>query len=149
MKGMNLKKMMGGLKKMMNGLTKKMNLENVVILVLLVVLVILVVHYVNKNNEGFDNNEKPKLYLFYVDWCPHCTKAKENVFNDKTWNTVNGNEKVELVMVNCEGSEEEKKLAKEFNVNAYPTVVMDNGKEKKELEEGVSPSSVSDLINNF
>ena len=46
MKGMSLKKMMGGLK-------KKMSLENIFILVLLVVLVILVVHYVNKNNEGF------------------------------------------------------------------------------------------------
>ena len=142
MKGMNLKKMM-------SGLTKKMNLENVVIVILLVVLVILVVHYVNKNNEGFNNNTKPKLYFFFVNWCPHCTKAKENVFNDKTWNTVKGHENVELVMVNCEGSEEEKKLAKKFNVNAYPTVVMDNGNKKKELEEGVSSSNVSNLISNF
>ena len=142
MKGMNLKKMMGGL-------SKKMTLENVVIVVLLVVLVVLVVHYVNKNNEGFDTNSKHKLYFFYVDWCPHCTKAKENVFNDKTWNTVKGHENVELVMVNCEGSDEEKKLAKEFNVSAYPTVIGDNGNERVELEEGVSPSSVSDLISRF
>ena len=142
MKGMSLKKMMGGLK-------KKMTLENVVIVVLLVVLVILVVHYVNKNNEGFDTNSKPKIYFFFVNWCPHCTKAKENVFNANTWKTVKGNEKVELVMVNCEGSEEEKKLAKEYDVKAYPTVVCDNGNERVELEEGVSPSSVSDLINNF
>ena len=142
MKGMNLKKMM-------SGLTKKMTLENVVIVVLLVVLVVLVVHYVNKNNEGFNTNSKPKLYFFFVTWCPHCTKAKENVFNDETWKTVNGHEKVELVMVNCEGSDEEKKLAKEHNVNAYPTVVCDNGNKRQELEEGVSPSAVSDLISNF
>ena len=139
MKGFNLKKM----------LDRNMSVENVVIAILLVVLVVLVVYYVKKNNEGFESNNKPKLYFFYVDWCPHCTKAKENVFNDKTWNTVKGNEKVELVMVNCEGSDEEKKLAKEFNVSAYPTVVGDNGNERVELEEGVSPSSVSDLISRF
>ena len=142
MKGMNLKKMMGGL-------GKKMTLENVVIVVLLVVLVVLVVHYVNKNNEGFDNTSKPKCYFFYVDWCPHCTKAKENVFNNESWKKVKGHEKVDLVMVNCEGTEEEKSLAKSNNVQAYPTVICDNGKEKKELEEGVSPSSVSDLISKF
>lgn len=142
MKGMSLKKMMGGLK-------KKMSLENVVILVLLVVLVILVVHYVNKNNEGFGNNTKPKLYFFFVDWCPHCTKAKENVFNDKTWKTVNGHEKVELVKVNCEGTDEEKKLAKEYNVKAYPTLVKDNGSERVEFEEGVSGDAISEFINKM
>ena len=90
MKGMSLKKMMSGLK-------KNMNLENVIIAVLLVILVVLVVHYVNKNNEGFYSNVKPKLYFFFVDWCPHCTKAKESVFNDESWKKVNGNEKVDLL----------------------------------------------------
>ena len=142
MKGMSLKKMMSGLK-------KNMNLENVIIAVLLVILVVLVVHYVNKNNEGFYSNVKPKLYFFFVDWCPHCTKAKESVFNDESWKKVNGNEKVELVMVNCEGSDEEKALAKANNVQAYPTVVLDNNGKKEELESGVSPSSVSDLISRY
>ena len=143
MKGMSLKKMMGGL--------KKMSLENVVILVLLVVLVILVVHCVNKNNEGFGNNTKPEIILFLCRLVsvPYLFFSVENVFNDKTWKTVNGHEKVELVKVNHDGGDEEKKLAKEYNVKAYPDLVKDNGSERVEFEEGVSGDVISEFINKM
>lgn len=128
---------------------KKIDVEQVVVGVLIIVLVVLVVVYVNKNNEGFEGGGKPKLYFFYVDWCPHCQDAKDNVFNDKEWNKLENKNKVELIKVNCEGSEEEKALAKENNVKAYPTVVLDNNGDKTELDSGVTPSSVNTLLSNF
>ena len=88
-KGMNVKKMIKGV-----------NVEQVVVCILVVVLVVLVVYYVNKNSEGFNNdNSKPTLYFFYVDWCPHCTRAKETTFNDDKWNTVDNKDSVNLVKV--------------------------------------------------
>ena len=139
-KGMNVNKMLKGV-----------NVEQVVVCILVVVLVVLVVYYVNKNSEGFNNNDnsKPTLYFFYVDWCPHCTRAKETTFNDDKWNTVDNKDNVNLVKVDCEASEENKELAKEHNVQGYPCVVLTNNKKKTELEEGVSPSSISNLISNF
>lgn len=141
-KGMNVKKML-----------KSVNVEQVVVCILVIVLVVLVVYYVNKNSEGFNDNandnSKPTLYFFYVDWCPHCTRAKETTFNDDKWNNVENKDNVNLVKVDCEASEENKALAKENNVQAYPTVVLKNNNKKKELEEGVSPSSISNLISNF
>ena len=52
-------------------------------------------------------------------------------------------------MVNCEGTDEEKKLAKEYNVKAFPTVVKDNGSERVEFEEGVSGDAISEFINKM
>jgi glutaredoxin len=132
---MNLKKFM-----------KKIDVEQVVIGVLIIVLVVLVVVYVNKNNEGFEGT-KPKLYFFYVDWCPHCTTAKETIFNDSVWKQLNTNNNVELIKVNCEGTDEETNLAKENNIKAYPTVIIDNNGQKKDVD--VSKSSIQTLISTF
>ena len=128
----------------MNMNVKKMlnskNSENMIICLLVLVLVGLVVYYVYQNNrEGF-NNEKPTLMLFYADWCPHCTKAKP-LFEElqQTNNDVN------VKLVNCE---EEKELAKQFNVRAYPTVYIVNGENKVELQSAVTPSNINEFIAN-
>ena len=131
MKGFSAKKLM-----------KSVNVENVVIAVLVIVLVVLVVVYVNKNNEQFQT--KGVLYFFYVDWCPHCTSAKP-VFN-KLEDDPSVTSKAEIKRVNCEGSEDEKQLAKDFNVRGYPTVVFVIGGERKELEAGVSEESIKALV---
>jgi len=136
MKGFSAKKLM-----------KSVNVENVVIAVLVIVLVVLVVVYVNKNNEQFQtfkDEDKGVLYFFYVDWCPHCTSAKP-VF-DRLERDASVTSKAYIKRVNCEGSEEEKQLAKDFNVRGYPTVVYVVGGERKELEAGVSESAIKALI---
>lgn len=112
--------------------------ENIVILVLLVILVVLVVYYIRQNNEGF--SERPTVYFFYVDWCPHCKTAKPKVQEFKKTN-----KHVNVKEVNCE---EEKELARKFNVSAYPTVYLVNGEEKTELNEAINVNSLNNLVKN-
>lgn len=112
--------------------------ENIVILVLLVILVILVVYYIRQNNETF--SERPTIYFFYADWCPHCKTAKPKIKEFKA-----NNSNVNVKEVNCE---KEKELARKFNVRAYPTVYLVKGEEKIELNEGISVKSLNNLVKN-
>ena len=122
-----------------SSLTKSLkSTENVVILVLLVILVVLVVYYVRQNNEGFA--ERPTVYFFYVNWCPHCKTAKPKVAEFKR-----KNKNVNVVEVDCD---KDKDLAKEFRVRAYPTVYLVRGEEKTEMQEGISVNSLNKLVKN-
>lgn len=111
--------------------------ENVVIAILLVILVVLVVYYVRQNNEGFES-DKPTIYFFYVDWCPHCTRAKPEMEKVKK-----NNNKVKVIFVNCD---EQKQLAQEHNVRAYPTVVLSNNNNNVELDTAVNEENVNTFI---
>ena len=123
-------------------LMKNLNVENVIIGILVIVLVVLVVYFVNKNNEGF--SDKGVLYFFYVDWCPHCTTAKPVISSLEKDSSVNS--KVEIKRVNCEGSDQEKELAEQYNVKGFPTVIYVNNGVNKELEGGVSESGIKSLL---
>jgi thiol-disulfide isomerase/thioredoxin len=113
----------------MNNLFKGINLEQCCVCCLVIVLVVLVVYYVNKNNEGF-GGDKPTLYFFFVDWCGYCKKAKPKVSEMENDSSIT--DKVNIKRINCEGSSEEKALAKEYNVDGYPTFKFE-GKPEEEL----------------
>ena len=112
--------------------------ENIVILVLLVILVILVVYYIRQNNEGF--SERPTVYFFYANWCPHCKTAKPKVAEFKR-----KNKNVNVVEVDCD---KDKELARKFRVRAYPTVYLVRGEERTEMQEGISVNSLNNLVRN-
>ena len=103
---------------------KMMNSENLLILVLVIVLLVLVVMFVRNNQENF-SQRKIVLYVFVVDWCPHCTRAKPQVVELQN-NLSSNNNKVNNVPVevNLVDAEENRELAKKFNVNADPTCVL-------------------------
>ena len=132
---------------------KSMSSEKIVIGVLLVILVGLVLYYVNQNrSEGFTEASEPVVvYLFYVDWCPHCKTAKPKMAEvqknlAKNNNKVNGNT-VQIELVNCEGSEEERNLAKNNDVKAYPTIVATkNGSKIAEYENNITVDNLEKWI---
>ncbi len=64
------------------------------------------------------NSEKPMLAVFYVDWCGYCLKfmPKFNILSKLYGNKYN------FVMVNVEGSKENRKLAETVGVGGFPTV---------------------------
>jgi thiol-disulfide isomerase/thioredoxin len=122
---------------------KGISVEQCCVCCLVIVLVVLVVYYVNKNNEGF-NSDKPTLYFFYVDWCGYCKKAKPNVTEMENDSAITN--KVNIERVNCEGSSEEKALAKEYNVDGYPTFKF-KGKPNEELTNNTD--SLRSIINGL
>lgn len=105
--------------------SKMMNSENLLILVLVIVLLVLVVMFVRNNQENF-KQRRLVLYVFVVDWCPHCTRAKPQVAELQT-NLSSNNNRVNNVPVevNLVDAEANKELARSFNVNAYPTCVLE------------------------
>ena len=139
-----MSKSMKSIKTKMNNLLsskKKSGLnENLVIVILLIILVVLVVYYIRQNNENYNN--RPTVYFFYVDWCPHCKTAKPKVDD-----FIKNNSNVNVKKINCE-KEENKALAQEFNVKGYPTIVLEKNNKRKELETGVSVESINNLVNH-
>ena len=85
--------------------------------------------------EQFKGGQVPTFYFFNVDWCGHCKRAKpewskfQELLDDKNQAEFNG-KKVQLRSVNCEGSEEEQALAKEYGVEGFPTFILQKGDEK-------------------
>lgn len=142
-----MKMNMKNLKKMLSMKSLKKNHENVLIAVLAVVLLALVVMYVNKNRENFEGENVTVVYFFHVDWCGYCKKAKPEVdkFVQKLAendNKVNG-KSVKVVQVNAD---ENKELAAEYNVRAYPTVIVSKPDgSHKEFEEACT----FDNLNNY
>jgi thiol-disulfide isomerase/thioredoxin len=140
-----------GLNKMLKRLN--LNTERLLILGLLVVLVSLVVMYVRQNRENFgEEGKKCTINFFYVDWCPHCTKAKPEVEDlekelEENDGKLNGVE-VEVNKINPEESEENKEKATENNVNAYPTVVAvdENGNKIAEMNSAVTKENLKEFI---
>ena len=135
-----------------NKLMKSIDKEQICVGILIIVLVVLVIVYVNKNNEGFNDGDKPTLYFFYVDWCPHCTDAKKYVFDDSIWNnneSLTNRNNVNLVKVDCEGSEKNKELARNNNVKGYPTLVLETNNNKVHYKGNPkSPAKVNEFISN-
>lgn len=98
-----------------------------VILLLLVVLFVLYKVYSNSSQsprETFANLSKSSNFMmFYTDWCPHCQHAKpefKKVMDKLSNGELNGHT-ISVKMINAE---EDKDLAKEYNVEGYPTIIL-------------------------
>ena len=115
--------------------------NTIMVCILVIVLIVVAVYYIiNANNqENFYSQpmslkhiiEKPNpnpnevyLILFYVEWCPHCVSSKPEIA--KLTEEIDGkkinNVKVNVRANNCEDSEVEKDLARDNNVEGYPTI---------------------------
>ena len=122
-----------------------MNTENLLILVLVIVLLVLVVMFVRNNRENF-RNQVINLYIFVVDWCPHCTRAKPEVAkkNNLLRKITRLTTLVKVNLVNAEN----KDLA-ESTVHRFFTCVLEmpNG-ETVPFNNNVSANNLQEFLNN-
>jgi thiol-disulfide isomerase/thioredoxin len=74
--------------------------------------------------EGFDTGAK--FFMFGVDWCPHCVKAKP-LFESLGSTVTIGDQAVALQYVNPEN---DKAAAEGFQIDGYPTFYLVKGSQK-------------------
>ena len=78
-----------------------------------------------------DLGDSPKLVWFYADWCGHCKKMLED------WDKLalgEGSGKMIKINVGEQGNSEQEHIASQYNVTAYPTILVINGSEFEEFE---------------
>ena len=95
-----------------------------------------------------DSNTESKdatLYLFKVDWCPHCKKA-EPIFNEVEQevkiNPIEGHN-VTFKIVDCEA---EPTMADKFSVSGFPTIKLDKGGEIIEYDAKPDKQHLMDFL---
>jgi thiol-disulfide isomerase/thioredoxin len=104
--------------------------KNIPVYLIIIVLVLLVVIYLvfirgrSSCGESFTTLNKPvNFMMFYTDWCPHCQVAKpefQKVIDRLADGKLNG-QSIEVKMINAE---KDKELAKQYNVEGYPTIIL-------------------------
>ena len=80
--------------------------------------------------ESFTDDSKMNVKMFYVDWCGHCKSTKPGFkeFMDKYNGSEVNKKHVTIEMINCEENE---KLASEYEIKGYPTIIAEVNGEKK------------------
>jgi thiol-disulfide isomerase/thioredoxin len=74
-------------------------------------------------------NEKPEIYLFKADWCPHCTGFKP------TWEKLAKNLKSKYNFFTFDADKDGEKI-KKWNIKGFPTIIKKVG---NNMEEYVGP----------
>lgn len=105
---------------------------------------------------------KPLLMDFTgSDWCPPCKKLKSTVFDSQEFKDYAAKNLVLLELdfpndkkkLSAETKKQNDKLAKEYNINAYPTIIIlnKNGKElgRERGYGGQSPEEYIKLIEKY
>ncbi len=105
--------------------------------------------------EGFDDGTNT-LRIFHVDWCGHCKKMvpefnklmelPEDDHDTEEKELSIKNKPVKLVKVNPEKSSSGEELAKKFNVQGYPTIVLTSGGKDIHYEGGPSADSLKTFL---
>ena len=130
---------------------------SVVVAIALIFGIIFVSHMSYKSykvtHESYANDEEQKeavIYFFFADWCPHCKKAKpemekiKNNFDNRSLNEY----LTKVKYVDCtRETQEGKQLVNEYNVEGYPTIVMNINGEVVEFDNStLNYSNVESFI---
>jgi len=102
-----------------------------------VIALALIGYFRNYRRENFNTNaDKPTMYMFSVDWCPHCKAAKPKFkqaakskgceVNDNDDIIVSKDSDVNFKIINGE-DDANKTLIAGFNIEGYPTFALVNG----------------------
>ncbi len=83
----------------------------------------------NDNNNEYSTNEnnKPIVYLYYADWCPHCKTMKPK------WNEFKNNYKnlYDIRDVDCTNGTDNP------DIKGFPTILLNHNNKITEMQEGV------------
>tara|TARA_B110000971_G_scaffold106207_1_gene108888 strand:+ start:4361 stop:4789 length:429 start_codon:yes stop_codon:yes gene_type:complete len=103
------------------------NKQVIMIIGILVLIVCISIFNKRTSIENFADKDQDtvSVKMFYVDWCGHCKTTKpgfKRFMNDYNGKKIN-DKTVSIEMINCEENETNAKLATQYNVEGYPTIV--------------------------
>ena len=100
----------------------------------------------NANTRG----EDLPIYMFHVNWCPHCKTAlpEWNTFKTATDDKIINGYKVKCKEINCT-DDKNATLSDKYNVESYPTVIMQRGEDKIDFDSKVTQSSLTTFTNTM
>ena len=107
----------------------------------------------NSNKEYIPKTKQKKneatIYYFYTTWCPHCTEATPHI-NEleneiKIMNKSQKNIIIFLRKIDCDKSDNEK-LLKKYNVEGYPTIVLDHNNKIYNYEAKPNSKHLKDFV---
>jgi thiol-disulfide isomerase/thioredoxin len=123
----------------------------------------------NKSVEGMTSQPKNKVILFFADWCPHCTAAKEpwsdfigiysedgkpvekDEFTKQYFGTIN-DEKVTFDTVDCTNRADKfaQQQQEKYDVAAYPTIVFQHeSDDPKTFNDSITSEKLQKWLDNL
>jgi thiol-disulfide isomerase/thioredoxin len=137
--------------------TKKMMLYVVGVIIFICVAVYTYKQYVqpklnptyiqNREFEDKKDTKDAELMFFFVNWCPHCKKAKpiweglKKKYNGKEIN----NTTVYFKEINCETNED---MADKYNIEGYPTIKLVKDNEIVEFDAKPSEDTLTQFLHS-
>jgi len=110
----------------------------------------------NKQMQNIANantrNQPVEIYLFYADWCPHCTRAKPewNTFKDEFHDTELNGYAIQAIEVDCtETTPDNSPFIQKFGVDSFPTVKMMKSNQIIDFDSKVSSSSLEQFMHSM
>ena len=76
--------------------------------------------FIENTEHELYNKSEAELYLFSVNWCPHCKDTKI-IWDKYTTSYKSSKYEITFIEVDCDKREN---LAKEFKIEEYPTIVL-------------------------
>jgi thiol-disulfide isomerase/thioredoxin len=90
-----------------------------------------------------------QVYLFHVDWCPHCRRAMPewSSFKQQYDGKVVNSYKVECIDVDC--TDEDSEVANyinKYDIDSYPTVKMQKGDQTVSFDASVTSENLESFV---
>ena len=96
---------------------------------------------------GANDDNVAQLYLFKVDWCPHCKTAKpvfDEVETELNGNLINEKYTVVFKTVDCEGEPE---MADKFKIDGFPTIKLVKDGQVIEYDAKPDKDNIKEFLN--
>lgn len=98
-------------------------------------------HVLNSLQEGFSDDDKKVVVLYYAPWCGHCKSLMPEW--KKIEDAHKNDPKVSVKKVNCD---EEPDKAKKEGVTGFPTIILYKGGVKKIFHDKRTASAIETFI---
>lgn len=102
-------------------------------------------NFIENSEHELYNKSEAELYLFSVDWCPHCKDTKL-VWDKYTTSYESSKYEITFIEVDCDQREN---LAKEFKIEEYPTIVMVKNGKKYYYDANIKKETLDKFIDTI